>query len=214
MTSIFFDLDGTLVDSLPGIEYAVDSALGEWRLARTESLRDRIGPPIRSILQSVIGKGSEDQLDGLERAFRAAYDSNGWRKTAAQAGAAEMLERLHAAGIALFVVTNKPFDATEKILGLLGLRRYFKDVLARNSVTPSFASKGQMIRCLLELHTLAAQDSLMVGDTEEDARAAAEAGVRAVIMAHGYGRGSELSRVPCRVLNNFSELTTLCAQNR
>jgi phosphoglycolate phosphatase len=210
-SSVFFDLDGTLVDSLPGIEYAVDSALAEWRLARTEPLRERIGPPIRSILQSVVGEATEEQLDRVERAFRTAYDSTGWRRTAPQAGAAEMLERLHAAGFLLFVVTNKPLDATEKILGLLGLRRYFREVLARNSVTPSFASKGQMIRVLLDRHALAPRDSLMVGDTGEDARAAAEAGIRAVIMAHGYGTGSELSGVSCRVLNNFSELTSLCA---
>ncbi len=213
MRNIFFDLDGTLVDSLPGIEYAVDCALRESNFVRREPLRSLIGPPIRDILQSVAAGATEDQLDRLEAAFRAVYDSAGWRQTALQSGAARALDVLLAGGMRLFLVTNKPLAATAKILSLLGLEDHFEDVLARNSTVPPFTSKARMLQYLLERHGLDPKQCLMVGDTTEDCAAAAEAGVAAVIMAHGYGQ-QWAAPSGCLLLNDFRELTSLCVENR
>jgi phosphoglycolate phosphatase len=212
MRNIFFDLDGTLVDSLPGIEYALNSALGQQFFVSTGSLHALIGPPIRSILGTITG-ATHEQLDKLEAAFRAAYDTVGWRRTAPQEGAGRALETLRLAGLRLFLVTNKPLQATQKILRLLGFDRHFDAVMASNSVVPNFTSKSEMLRCLLDRYALSPAGCLMVGDTEEDVRAAALSGMPAVIMTHGYGDWAPLARPECRVLNDFSELTTLCLEN-
>src|SRR4026208_202336 len=99
--NFIFDLDGTLVDSLPGIEYAVDAVLSRSRRRRTQDLRTLIGPPIRSILQSLTNAG-EDELNDLERGFRRSYDAVGWRKTLCYAGVCDTLRFLHAQGKRLF----------------------------------------------------------------------------------------------------------------
>ena len=104
-----FDLDGTLVDSLPGITWSVEQALALCGLPPLAvDLKPSIGPPIRSILAGVTGLRDAPSLDRLERAFRASYDAEGWRKTACYEGAPDMLRRLRAGGIGLWVVTNKP----------------------------------------------------------------------------------------------------------
>ena len=211
MRNIFFDLDGTLVDSLPGIEYSVDSALRELRLERQVPLRPLIGPPIRTILKLVAAGATAEQLDRLEAAFRAVYDAIGWRKTLLHSGAAQALAQLRQAGFYLFVVTNKPLAATGRILAWLGLAPQFQDVIARDSVIPAFRSKALMLAHLLEKHGLDARDSLMVGDTMDDYRAGVESGVKVAIMTHGYGNQDEPD---CPRLGDFSELTSLCMESR
>jgi phosphoglycolate phosphatase len=206
--AIFFDLDGTLVDSLPGIEYAVDLSLSRLHLFRPGPLRPLIGPPIRSILKSVAGDVTDADLDRLEAGFREAYDSTGWRKTTLQNGARTILERLSGAGLLLFLVTNKPLAATRRILDLFDLADYFVDIAARDSRTPVFSSKQEMIEWLLHRHVLDAGQCMMVGDTMEDYHAACGAGMKTVLMAHGYGAGVDCKSAA--VLHDFAELTTVC----
>ncbi len=60
--NVLFDLDGTLIDSLPGIEFSVDCALAECSLPpRRRELRPLIGPPIRAIFSQLLGRAAEDR---------------------------------------------------------------------------------------------------------------------------------------------------------
>src|SRR5579872_788738 len=141
-----FDLDGTLVDSLPGIEYAIDAALSQLRRRRrVPDLKTLIGPSIRSILQCVTGTTEEEELNELENCFRRHYDSEGWRKTVCYPGVCDTLQALHAQGKVLFVVTNKPRYVTEKILNLFAIRACFEDVLTPDSRVPAFGNKSEML---------------------------------------------------------------------
>src|ERR1700733_5364416 len=96
---ILFDLDGTLVDSLPGIEFSVREAFSSCKLPLPkESLREMIGPPIRTILSQAGNVVGESGLDILERAFRASYDSDGWRKTVCFPDADRVVRLMHEQG--------------------------------------------------------------------------------------------------------------------
>src|ERR1041385_7217811 len=137
----FFDLDGTLVDSAPGIALSVRAALAALRFPPPrEEVRGLIGPPIRSILSRLAGPLDPAQLDALERAFRDSYDSAGWRQAGCYEGVPQMLRSLREAGKSLFLVTNKPIRAATRILEMQGIRTCFTEVLARDSA-PGFASK-------------------------------------------------------------------------
>src|SRR5437870_1611955 len=90
--AIFFDLDGTLLDSLPGIAFSIEKAFEACSLSmRPIDLREAIGPPIRKILSLDALSESESDLDLLERAFRVSYDSDGWQKTLLFPGSNAML---------------------------------------------------------------------------------------------------------------------------
>jgi len=132
-----FDLDGTLVDSLPGIAWSVGQALALCGLPPlTVDLKPLIGPPIRSILASVTGLRDAPSLDRLERAFRASYDGEGWRKSTCYEGAPDMLRRLRAGGIGLWVVTNKPSRIALRILREIEIDGLFGGVASLDSRAP------------------------------------------------------------------------------
>jgi phosphoglycolate phosphatase len=207
---ILFDLDGTLVDSLPGIEFSIREAFSACRLpAPSNNLRQLIGPPIRTILAeagNIVEKGT---LDALERAFRVSYDGEGWRKTVCYPDVCKVLQMMKEKGHRLFVVSNKPRDISLQILKREGLLAHFEVILTRDSRSPGFAGKEEMIRVLLEDRAIANSECLMVGDTTEDASAAASAGIEFAWMSHGYGSPLSFSISVAKRMDGFSEFLPL-----
>ena len=185
--NLFFDLDGTLVNSLPGIEFSVREAIERCGIPTVDvSLAGCIGPPIRTILGRLTGQ-TASSLDRLEREFRASYDSLGWRQTVLYPHAAEVLRELQESGKRLFLVTNKPAAVTSRILSAALIKSHFTGVLARDSRHPVFGSKAEMLACLVREYALTLTASLMIGDTQEDIDAAGEAGIAAIAVTYGYG---------------------------
>jgi phosphoglycolate phosphatase len=205
---VVFDLDGTLVDSLPGIRWSVEAAAEETGIpVRQCDLKALIGPPIRWILAELSGIPGGPALDRLERAFRASYDSAGWRRTVCYPGAAGMLRGLAARGVALWLVTNKPAAATHRILQRLEMADFFAEIVCRDSRVPAYQSKDEMLVELLLRRGFPAAESLLVGDTLEDAHAALAAGMACALLPHGYGYGLD-GPLPagCRRIGAWSEL--------
>jgi phosphoglycolate phosphatase len=106
---VLFDLDGTLLNSIPGIAYSVAAAFRAAGLPeRTLDLRRLIGPPIRTILSRAAEATDDALLDELEWHFRVSYDSEGWGQTLCFPGVPELLETLKRNGHRLFIISNKP----------------------------------------------------------------------------------------------------------
>jgi len=208
---ILFDLDGTLVDSLPGIEFSVRAAFSTCKLPLPrKSLRDMIGPPIRSILSRAGNVVEETSLDALERAFRASYDSEGWRRAVCFPAVDQVLRTMHERGHRLFVVSNKPRRSSLQILKRERILEYFEAIVTRDSRSPNYRGKEDMIGTLLAERAITGEKCLMVGDTTEDANAAASAGIQFIWMTHGYGTVIEMSSIPvARTLDNFSQFLSL-----
>lgn len=209
LKNVIFDLDGTLVDSLAGIEYAVDRALEATGYpARACELRPLIGPPVRDILQQVSGEASPGALDRLEAAFRIAYDSEGWTRTTLQPEAMETLEWIAAGGARNYVVTNKPMLPATRIAQRLGLPALVSEMVC----PPPSRSKAAMIRQLTQKDGVHAGNSLVVGDTLEDLEAAAEAGMPAVLITTGYGRIQDTQGTTFGKIRALGELKLLIAE--
>ena len=187
LSSILFDLDGTLVDTLPGIEYscqaAVQAVLPNRKL---ENLRQRMGPPIREIFRQAFSDIEPFDLDQLEAHFRANYDSAGWQKSMAYPGVVGTLAQLNDWQIDCFVVTNKPSVPTERILRYRGLRQYIKETTSPDSSAGPFLSKAGAMEYLLSKHQLAIEHTVVVGDSADDARAAQACRLRFVASSYGY----------------------------
>ncbi len=207
---VFFDLDGTLVDSLPGIGYAVERAFSRagLRPARLD-FRTLMGPPIRSILQNLAAALTEHELDVIEREFRAVYDAEGWQRTTCYPGIVQALARLEHGGKACYLITNKPLLPTRNIVRMLAIGSYFDDLVTSDSRKPPFASKTEMLDSLIVQHRLDPRHCLMVGDTIEDYRAGMAAGMNSVIMSYGYGNLDGLELPETALLDSLSEVTSL-----
>jgi phosphoglycolate phosphatase len=211
---ILFDLDGTLVDSLPGIEFSVREAFSSCKLPLPKaSLREMIGPPIRTILSRAGNVVEESSLDTLERAFRTSYDFEGWRKTVCFPGANRILEIMHERGHRLFVISNKPRLVSLQILERERILEYFEAIITRDSRSPDYRGKEEMVEALLAERFITGEKCLMVGDTSEDANAAASAGIKFIWMTHGYGTAVQGSSIPVvNTLDSFSEFLPLINQ--
>ena len=208
---LLFDLDGTLLDSLPGIAFSIRQACRSVGLPEPNiDLRTLLGPPIRTILSNAVPTDDPALLDRLEQDFRASYDSEGWLKTSCFDGASEALAAIHAEGRRLFVVSNKPRHISVRILEREGLLALFEQIYTRDSRAVPWCSKAEMLAALLNEHCILSSDCLMVGDTMEDAAAAASAGINFAYMTHGYGQLEDTRSVTVSIkLDSFSQFLTL-----
>jgi phosphoglycolate phosphatase len=211
--NLLFDLDGTLVDTLPGIEYSCRAAASAILPQREfPGLRGRIGPPIREIFQKIFLDLTPDTLDGLENRFRASYDTEGWLKSEAYPQVAETLTELRRREVRCFVVTNKPALATGRILEHVGLRQYFDQAVSPDSRPERFASKAEAIAYLLEQHELKCDDSWFVGDSKDDADAAKACTLRFIAVVYGYGEVAQAAGFAAgryALITKFSQLLQL-----
>ena len=207
-TSLIFDLDGTLIDSCPGIGSSLSAAFRSvGRKMPAADLRAAVGPPIRVIAARIEPTLSEAELVQIELTYRTRYDNDGWRETVLFDGVAETLQALHIAGASMFIVTNKPRIPTEKILTQLDLIHLFREVSTRDSRTPAYDSKTEMLSDLLQRYSLDSESTMMIGDTLEDEKAAAANGLRFLYATYGYG-SIKNPRFP---ISEFSEISTLFA---
>jgi phosphoglycolate phosphatase len=207
-TAVIFDLDGTLIDSLPGIEYSAKAAFAACGMLYPDvDLRSLIGPPIRTILSQTAKTSRPDVLTALENAFRTSYDSDGWQKSFCYLGTESLLTAMHDSGIRLLIVTNKPAHISIRILQIRGIQHLFECIVTRDSRTPLYADKKEMLGMVLDSCALEAHECLFIGDTEEDAMAAAAHDIRFGYVSHGYGTISDENAVPVHIrLPNFHQL--------
>ena len=187
-SAFVFDLDGTLADSRPAIEKAAQMAISSVIPTRQgHCVTSAIGPPIREMFQRAVGALDATTLDRLVAAFRRFYDLDVCLETQAYAGVSEMLAQIVARGATAYVLTNKPWAPTRRILSHLGVDPYLREVLTPDAPATPFASKAEALRSLLQRDKLAASDVLMVGDSADDADAALACGVAFAAAVYGYG---------------------------
>lgn len=208
ITQLFFDLDGTLVDSFPGIAFSASAALAQVLPGRpAPDFLPFIGPPIREIFRRALPENDLKILDRLEQSFRASYNAEGWRATRAYAGVEKVLTQIRQSGRICRVLTNKPQQPARAILRQLGLERFFDDVITPDWRSPGFSSKVEAALDFRRRHDLAFETTLLVGDSDDDGAAAAACGFKFAAVKFGYGRACENCGHPvhCR-LERFEDL--------
>lgn len=208
LNAIVFDLDGTLVDSLAGIECSLRWAVGQSLTGRSfESLRPFIGPPIHLLAKRLWPDLGDDEVARVAGAFREHYDNEGCRETALFEGVAETLGRLAEKGIALFVLTNKPLRPSLAILEATGIRRHFRGIVSPDTRTPRFDRKSEGALWLRQEYDLQPMTTWLVGDGVDDAEAAEAAGFCFIAAAYGYGGVEARSEFrPWARIESFPEL--------
>ena len=194
---IFFDLDGTLVDSYPGILFSFETAMKE--VIPDRGIPDFVrfvGPPVREVFRLALAENDPKILESLEVSFRKSYDAVGFKKTNLYPGVFESVEFLHKSGKICHILTNKPKNPTLKILNCLSLLPFFTEIFTPDARQPSFVSKEEAAleaKCFLQLNPT---DALVVGDSKDDASAAKVCGFNFAAVTYGYGRVHEQSINP------------------
>jgi len=184
-----FDLDGTLIDSRPGIEASARSALAELGLDPAAQLDGSwLGSPLSGLIASLLPDAGPDDRDLATRAFTRHYDDTGWQSSYPYPGAKTLIEKLHGAGVRVYVVTNKRRAPVLAILDRHELLGYFEAIYTPDSKSPRYASKGEMGRACITEHGLNPSSTLVVGDSRDDQEMAQECGTVFGAASWGYGR--------------------------
>jgi phosphoglycolate phosphatase len=208
ITHLFFDLDGTLVDSFPGIAFSAEAALAHVSPDRTPpDFLPFIGPPIREVFRCALAENDPKILDRLEQSFRKSYDSEGWRKTISYPGVENVLAQVCESGVVCRVLTNKPKLPTHTILQHLCLDRFFNEVITSDTRTPCYSSKVEAALDVQRRNAIAGEDALLVGDSADDGAAAEACGFRFAAAMFGYGRAYQECNFPVHFrLERFEDL--------
>jgi phosphoglycolate phosphatase len=188
---IIFDLDGTLIDSQGDITSAVNCVREELNFAplSIEEVRACLGSGIKSLVERVVpNENKKVHEDALER-FKFHYGKCLTNTTKPYAGALEMLESLKSVKKA--VLSNKTETFSKEILERLGLLKYFTTVWGGDTL----GVKKPDPKPILDLIKTAKADkskTLMVGDSANDFKAAAAAGVKCAAVLYGYSTPQQI----------------------
>jgi len=210
-----FDLDGTLVETLPDIHAVLAELLVEEGIAvpDRERVRRMIGDGARMLVVRALqaagrASGEEDEIDRLHRRFVELYERHPCRYSAPFPGAVECLRHLRERGVRLGVCTNKPQRASEQLLDALGLAPYFSVVIGGDRAVRR-KPDPEHPRAVLAALGENARHGLMIGDSRNDLLAARAAGLPCVLVRHGYGPDPADALGADRVIDDLSELPPL-----
>lgn len=209
VSSIVFDLDGTLVDSSPDIAAALNEAfadLGVRELSAPEVLAMLGGGPRVLVTQALAAVGvvlDDAALDTRVEHYSAKYRAAPVDRTVWLADAAEALTSLHEQGVTLGICTNKRTDIAEQVITHLGLREQFGAIIGSDLASAAKPNPAHLRETLRALN-VDPSECLYVGDTQIDASAAEAAGVRYVHVSWGHEIAASVQRI-----SRFAELSGL-----
>ena len=186
--AVVFDLDGTLIDSVPDIAAALNDCLSVEGLAPlTESgVAALVGGGARELVARALGDTfAVADVDRVFGEFLARYEAEPVRRTRLYPGARELLGHLRDIGLPLAICTNKPIGLTRPILDRLDLTAYFCRVWGGKAGRPLKPDPACLRTLCVDLGTVPAE-TLMVGDSHVDVDAARAAGCPSIVVAHGY----------------------------
>jgi phosphoglycolate phosphatase len=205
LQAVLFDLDGTLLDTVADISVALNRALAEQRLASLPEAQVRvlIGRGVPTLIQRAVARlaaagESSDAALLLER-FHFHYErihELDEIQTRVYPGVTAGLAELHALGLSLAVVTNKPKRAAVGLLTRLGLSQWIAVVVGGDSGMHRKPQPQPLLAACEELEVRPAQ-ALMVGDSLTDVLAARAAGLAVVCVPYGYNEGADPRALPC-----------------
>lgn len=183
---VVFDLDGTLVDSIPGLTLAVNQVLAHLgrRALSADEVRGMVGEGLDMLLaRGLAATGEALDPGSLRSLWFEVYGATVEEGTRPYPGAQALLDRLRDQGCRIGLCTNKPQAPTEQILATLGWRGRFGSVLGADAVPRRKPDPDHLLRVVA---ALGPGRAAYVGDSITDVQTAQAAGIPIVLVAHGY----------------------------
>lgn len=192
ITDVIFDLDGTLVDSAPGILLSLRAALESVGLESEVALdRDLVGPPLMEIIDRLIPSESTQVRRAVADAFAVHYDNLGVLESKPFPGIDQCLNDLRNVGLKLWLATNKRRKPTRFLLDRTGWADMFMGAYSLDSLDPPKKSKGALLDYMIAAHNLQKRTAVYVGDRIDDYHAASACGLSFIMAGWGYAGAGE-----------------------
>lgn len=211
---VLFDLDGTLVDSVPDLAHAIDRMLLELgkETAGIERVRSWVGNGASVLVQRALAGSIEAQIgnpDEFEKAyalFLKFYGEHTADQSCLYEGVEECLVSLQNQQIRMGLVTNKPIQFTRTMLAGFKLDEFFDVVIGGDSLPQKKPSPEPLLQAMKSC-SATPSETLMVGDSKSDVGAARAAGCPVICVPYGYNHGEDIARYePDLIVQSLAEL--------
>ena len=210
-----FDLDGTLIDSVPDITLGVNDTLTEFSLPNfsEDEVRVWVGNGAEKLMERALEASFKKIGEKKDLSFSEVMDSyfKNYRKnltvnTYAYKGVVNALNQLKERNIKMAIVTNKPFDFIAPVLKFIGIKEYFSLWLGADSLPTKKPNPEPLLHICKELN-ISPEKAIMVGDSKNDILAAQNAKINSIGLTYGYNYNEPISAYsPDIVLDNLSDI--------
>ena len=210
--ALIFDLDGTLVESLPGIAASLNRALALHGLPGhgDAEVRGFIGDGARMLVTRAMAPGEAAlHLESVLRRFAEDYAVSWPHGTSPYPGIAELLADLRRQGIPLAVLSNKPHVFTTEIVGKLFPKDTFAAVLGNREGLPHKPDPAGALEIAASLG-VSPENCVLIGDSTMDLDTARNAGMASIAVTWGYQNREHLLGAD-RIAEDVEELAGLLA---
>ena len=209
LEAVVFDLDGTLVDTLPDLAAALNRLLAEEGYPAVDSaaVAAMVGDGAAKLVErgfAAVGRElTGDEYIGLRRRYIEIYEGGLSHHSRPYPGAVEILDALRGAGLRLAICTNKPEAPSHALLAALGLAGHFDAVVGGDTLDVRKPDGRHLSETITRT---GARRAVMIGDTPNDVAAARNAGVPVVAVSHGYAQIPAAELGADAVIDHFDEL--------
>ncbi|MBS1140595.1 MAG: 2-phosphoglycolate phosphatase [Proteobacteria bacterium] len=202
--SVTFDLDGTLLDTVPDLHAAALATLSELGLPpRSENeIRNFVGQGVVVLVRRCLTWETPPEERALAEAvevFQRHYAAFNGKKSRIFEGVREGLDAWRATGLPLAVVTNKPAAFTEPLIERMGLAAYFSTIVSGDT-TPHRKPHPAPLHHACRLMQTNPATNLHIGDSRHDIETARNAGCTVYCVPYGYNEGEPVKAEDCDAL--------------
>ena len=182
MKYIFFDLDGTLVDSSQGIE---TTFLHTFKVLGVpapdkETIRTFMGPPLEVTFTKHVPK---ELVAKAVEIYRTYYKEIGQQQTYLYPGIKELLQQLKELGYHLFITTSKNQEVSLEIAHSLGISGYFEGIYGS---IPGSMHKADIIQRVMTDYQIPPAEACIIGDTKFDIIGGKNIGIHTIAVSWGF----------------------------
>jgi len=206
---LVFDLDGTLVDSVPDLTNALNEVLREHGYGRLtpDEVKPMVGDGVPALLSRAFTArgGTAQEAAAVLPHYVKVYEATATNLSRPYPGVRETMLALRETGYRTAVCTNKLQNASITVLQGLGLDDLFDSVAGGDKYAVRKPDPGHLLGVIDELGG-SVDRALMVGDSENDAAVAHAARIKLVMMRYGYARNDPATFGADAVLDRFAEL--------
>jgi len=210
--NIIFDLDGTLINSLPGIAHSLNRSLEQLHLPThdLETIKKFIGSGSRVLCQRAVNTASESTIDKLNVAFQSHYQELWKSGTEIYPGILDLLKNLRTNNShELSILSNKPHPFTIEIANQIFPKNTFHTILGqREGIEKKPNPKG--IYKIIKQSNLTNQNACLIGDSIIDLKTANNASIKSIAVTWGFESTEQLaSASPDHIVHSVSDLKAL-----
>ncbi len=213
---VLIDVDGTLVDSVPDLAYCVDEMLKQLGMpTRGEAaVREWVGNGVvrlteRALVNDLNGYPDQALFDKAMPIFNELYAENTSKRSKLYDGVLDGMEFLKSLDLKIGCVTNKAAQFTIPLLKDLGLHDEFEVIICGDTLEKKKPDPAPLLYASKQLG-VKPEDSLMLGDSKSDVKAARAADFAIICVSYGYNHGEDIRHYePDAVIDSMAELVNL-----